>query len=92
MATLFFHKSRKRYYTRAYIPRKLRCLLRCRVELWRSLDTADADVAALRSTQWDARLHRAFLTLKREGRSLSLLQDGLEKFRYDLIVEVLMRS
>jgi len=67
MATLFFHKQRKTYYTRAYIPRKLRSLLHSRVELWRSLDTADADVAALRSAQWDARLHRLFLTLKREG-------------------------
>ena len=56
MATLFFHNQRKTYHTRAYIPRQLRRLLRSRVELWRSLDTADADAATLRSAQWDARL------------------------------------
>jgi hypothetical protein len=27
MATTFFHKTRMTFYTRAYIPRKLRCLL-----------------------------------------------------------------
>lgn len=64
MSTLFFHRQRKSYYTRAYIPRKIRSLLRNRLELWRSLDTADADVAALRSAQWDTRLHRVFLMLK----------------------------
>ncbi len=71
MATTFFHKTRKTFYTRAYIPKRLRCLLHNRLELWRSLDTADADVAALRSAQWDARLHRVFLTLKREGRYMT---------------------
>ena len=48
MATTFFHKTRKTFYTRAYIPKRLRSLL----ELWRSLDSADADEAALRSAQW----------------------------------------
>ena len=49
MSTTFFHKRRKSFYTRAYIPRKIRGLLRNRIELWRSLDTADRDEASLRS-------------------------------------------
>jgi integrase len=74
MATVFFHRKRKSYYTRAYIPRKIRRLVHNRLELWRSLDTTDADVAALRSSQWDTRLHRLFLTLKRDGQRMTQAQ------------------
>lgn len=74
MSTIFFHRKRKTYYTRAYVPRKIRCLLRNRLELWRSLDTTDADVAALRSSQWDTRLHRLFLALKRDGQRMTQTQ------------------
>jgi len=74
VSTIFFHRKRKTYYTRAYIPRKIRCLLRNRLELWRSLDTTDADVAALRSSQWDTRLHRLFLALKRDGQRMTQTQ------------------
>jgi hypothetical protein len=74
MSTTFFHKGRKTYYTRAYIPRKLRRLIHNRLELWRSLDTADADVAALRLALWDTRLHRVFLTLKREGKYMTQVE------------------
>ena len=71
MATVFFHKRRKKFYTRAYIPQKLRRLLGNRPELWRSLNTADHDEAALRSAQWDTRLHRVFLRLKRYGERMT---------------------
>jgi integrase len=74
VATTFFHKTRKTFYTRAYIPKRLRSLLHNRLELWRSLDTADADEAALRSAQWDTRLHKVFLTLKRNGERMTQAQ------------------
>jgi hypothetical protein len=84
MATIFFHSKRKTYYSRSYIPTVLRHLLHDRLELWRSLDTQDKDEAALRAAQWDARIRKVFLTLKREGRSMrqeqidSLVEHWLE--------------
>jgi uncharacterized protein DUF6538 len=85
VSTTFFHKTRKTYYTRAYIPKRLRSLLHNRLELWRSLDTANADLAALRSAEWETKLQRVFLKLKREGLYMTqmeidqLVQQWLER-------------
>ena len=63
MSTIFLHPKRGSFYHRSHVPRRLRSLLNGRVEVWRSLDTADKDEARARSAQWDARIQQLFQTL-----------------------------
>jgi integrase len=74
MSTIFFHSKRKTYYSRSYIPTNLRQLLSGRLELWRSLGTADKDEAAVRAAQWDSRIKRVFVTLKKDGHCMTQAQ------------------
>ena len=66
MSTIFFHSKRRTYYHRSYVPTALRALLQGRFEVWRSLDTADKDEASVRAAQWESRIRRVFVTLKKE--------------------------
>jgi hypothetical protein len=74
MSTIFFHSKRKTYYSRSYIPTNLRQLLKGRLELWRSLGTADKDEASVRAAQWDSRIKRVFVTLKKDGQRMTQAQ------------------
>jgi integrase len=71
MSTIFLHPKRKSYYHRSYVPTVLRQLLHDRFEVWRSLDTADKDEASVRAAQWEARIKRLFVTLKKEGHRMT---------------------
>ncbi len=74
MSTVFFHPDRKAYYRRVHVPRKLRQHFKGRVEVWRSLKTADRDEADLRASEFAARTKRLFVTLKREGDRMTQAQ------------------
>jgi integrase len=84
MSTVFLHPTRKTYYRRVQIPQKIRKHFNGRVEVWRSLKTADKDHAEARAAQFEAQTRRLFLTLKKSGERLSkehieaLVQNWLE--------------
>ena len=85
MSTVFFlHPTRHTYYHRVRIPKKIRQYFKGKIEVWRSLKTADKDHAEVRAAQFDARTRRLFLTLKKSGERLSkdrieaLVQNWLE--------------
>ena len=67
MSTVFRHPTRRTYYRRVQIPRKIRHYFKDRVEVWRSHKTTDKDQAELRASQFDAWTKQLFLTLKRRG-------------------------
>jgi len=67
MATPFLHPKRHVFDHRSIVPRRLRPYFKGREQLWRSLSTDNKDEATLKSAQWQARIHRVFLTLKRHG-------------------------
>jgi integrase len=71
MSTVFLHPTRKTYYRRVQIPQKIRKHFNGRVEVWRSLKTADKDQAEVRASLFDAQTRRLFLTLKKSGERLS---------------------
>lgn len=68
---IFFHKSRRTFYYRSYVPRPLRRLLAGRREVWRSLDTNDKAEAKVRAASWDRRALQLYLTLRRNGDSMT---------------------
>jgi hypothetical protein len=68
---LLFHKTRRTYYHRAHVPKKLRHLLAGRSEVWRSLDTADKDEAKLRSATWESRFLGLYRELRRNGETMT---------------------
>lgn len=74
MSTTFRHPTRKTFYRRVYIPQKIRQHFKGRVEVWRSLKTADAEEADLRASEFEARTKRLFVTLKREGDRMTQAQ------------------
>jgi hypothetical protein len=49
MSTVFLHPIRKTFYRRIQIPQKIRKHFHGRVEVWRSLKTADRDQAEIRA-------------------------------------------
>ena len=67
MSTIFLHPTRRLYYHRSSVPTRLKRLLKGRVEIWRSLKTADKGEVKVRSAAWDSRIQRLFFTLGREG-------------------------
>src|SRR6188508_3102754 len=71
MSTVFLHPTRKTYYRRVQIPRKIRPYFRGKVEVWRSLKTADKDQAQVRAALFDAQTRRVFVALKKSGERLS---------------------
>jgi integrase len=71
MSTVFLHPTRRTYYCRVQIPQKIRKHFHGRVEVWRSLKTADKDQAEVRAAQFDAQTRRLFLTLKKSGERLT---------------------
>jgi integrase len=71
MSTVFLHPTRKTYYRRVQIPQKIRQHFKGKVEVWRSLKTADKDQAEVRAAQFDAQTRRLFLTLKKSGERLT---------------------
>ena len=74
MSTTFFHPTRKTFYQRGRIPKNIRQHFKGRVEVWRSLRTADQEEADVRSLQLDARTKQLFFTLNREGRRMTQAQ------------------
>ncbi|HEU4683193.1 MAG TPA: DUF6538 domain-containing protein [Nitrospira sp.] len=83
-ASPFLHPTRNVFYRRVTIPKRLRPFFNDRVEVWRSLKTADKDQAEVRSSRFDAETRRLFITLKKHGERLSkdqveaLVQQWLE--------------
>ena len=67
----FLHKTRRVFYHRSGIPKRLRRLLNGRSEIWRSLGTTDEDEATARSAQWNARVQRLFVTLRKHGENMT---------------------
>lgn len=67
MLHIFLHPKRHAYYHRSIIPRRLRPYFKGRVQVWRSLKADDSDEAKARSSQWNARVQRVFVTLKKHG-------------------------
>ena len=67
MLHIFLHPKRHSYYHRSIIPRRLCPYFKGRVQVWRSLKTDDSDEAKARSSQWNARVQRVFVTLKKHG-------------------------
>jgi integrase len=84
MSTVFLHRTRHTYYRRVQIPQKIRKHFNGKVEVWRSLKTADKDQAEVRAALFDAQTRRLFVTLKKSGERLSkeqietLVQNWLE--------------
>ncbi len=73
-SAVFLHPTRKTFYRRVYIPRKIRQHFKGRVEVRRSLKTADTEEADLRASEFAARTKRLFVTLKREGDRMTQAQ------------------
>ena len=71
MATTFRHPTRKTFYQRVHIPKKIRQHFQGRVEVWRSLKTADQDEASVRAAQFEAQTRRLFVTLKKHGERMT---------------------
>ena len=69
-----WHRTRKVYYRRVHIPRNLRQHFNGRLEVWRSLKTADQEEAGLRAAQFDTTTRKLFLALKRQGDRMSTEQ------------------
>lgn len=67
MATLLLPRNRPSFYHRSLVPRRLRPYFKGKSQLWRSLSTKNKDQATLKSAQWQARIQRIFITLKRHG-------------------------
>jgi hypothetical protein len=74
MAIVFPRFKDQILYHRAFIPGRLQPYFKGRSQLWRSLRTTDRDLAVIRSAQWTTRIHRLFLTLKRQGASMTNAQ------------------
>ncbi len=48
-SSIFLHPTRKTYYRRVQIPQNIRQHFSGRIEVWRSLKTADKDQAEVRA-------------------------------------------
>jgi len=60
MPTTFLHPTRKTFYRRVHIPRKIRQHFKGRIEVWRILKTADAEEADLSASEFEAGTKRLF--------------------------------
>jgi integrase len=67
MATVFLRSTRRIYYRRVHIPKRIRHHFRNKVEVWKSLKTAEREEASLRAAQFDVTTQRLFLTLTKHG-------------------------
>ena len=74
MSTIFVPPRRQSFYHRTTIPKGLRPFFEGRLEYWRSLHTTDNDEARLKSAQWEARIRRVFVTLKRRGKTMTIAE------------------
>ena len=81
----FLHKTRRVFYHRSGIPKRLRRLLNGRSEIWRSLGTTDEDEATARSAQWNARVQQLLLKLRKHG-------DKMTKEERELLVSRWLES
>ena len=68
---MFFHPSRKTYYSRLRIPIKFLPFFKGRVDCWKSLRTAVRSVAKLRSAAWETQGRRLFQTLEHRGHTMN---------------------
>ncbi|MDK2743398.1 MAG: hypothetical protein NDI90_10820 [Nitrospira sp. BO4] len=68
---LFVPAKRSTLYARICIPQELRYYFNGRKEIWRSLKTADKDLAQVRAERWKALANGIFLTLKRYGEGMT---------------------
>ncbi len=82
--SVFLPTGRESFYCRVTVPLRLRPLVG-RSEVWRSLRTADEDLARVRAEKWKAIGRRLFITLKRHGDRMNksdidrLVQDWLDE-------------
>ena len=71
MSTFFIPAHRLLFYKRITIPQNLRPYFRGKLEYWRCLYTTDKDVARWKSSQWESRARRVFVTLKLRGKTMT---------------------
>ena len=83
MSTFFIPRHRDFFYHRTTIPKHLRSFFGARVEYWRCLHTTDKDVARLRSSQWESRARRVFVTLKMKGARMTKYESGRSDLTLD---------
>ncbi len=67
----FLPSDRVTLYARVFIPLDLRLFFHGRAEVWRSLRTADKDLAQVRADKWKTSAKGLFFTLKRYGHSMT---------------------
>jgi hypothetical protein len=72
--SVFYHRPRKSFYARVYIPVSLRSFFQHRVQCWRSLGTKDKKVATVKASIWNSRLQRLFYTLQTRGHRMDQAQ------------------
>jgi len=82
---IFLHPTRHTYYRRVQIPKNIRQYFKGKVEVWRSLKTADKDQASVRAAQFDAETKRLFVTLKRQG-------EGMTKDQIEALVQIWLET
>ena len=70
----FFHRPRKSYYSRVFIPKNLLPFFNGRIECWKALRTPDLFTAKLRSSAWEAQGRRLFRTLGDRGPTMTTAQ------------------
>lgn len=63
---VFIPKNREVFYCRVTVPLRLWSLLG-RKDVWRSLKTADKDLAQVRAAKWTAYGRRLFLAWRADG-------------------------
>src|SRR6476469_4377092 len=85
---VFIPKNREMFYCRITIPLRLWPLIG-RKEIWRSLQTADKDLAVVRAEKWKASGKRLFLILKREGYRMNkkTIDDLVQRWLDELLDE-----
>ena len=70
----FFHRPRKSYYSRVFIPKNLLPFFNGRIECWKALRTPELSTAKLRSSAWEAQGRRLFRTLGYRGHTMTTAQ------------------
>lgn len=75
-SSIFLPAGRDSYYVRLTVPTNLQPCFGGRKEVWRSLRTADKELAQVKASTWQASGRRLFLTLRRYGGRMT--QDQIE--------------
>ena len=72
--SVFYHRPRKSFYARVYLPISIRSYFKGRIQCWRSLGTKDKHRAGVKAAQWNSRLQQLFYTLAMRGQTMNTAQ------------------